>query len=455
MPGPVTPEDSGLPGPEGSAGEAAPRATVASAALAVALALAAALTPPPARRGGGDGLREAGSGPRLELAPGPDSGGFARATAARPFVLPADHGPHFEYQTEWWYYTGNVVAADGHRFGFQLTFFRRGLSPGSPPGGPGLASNQVYFAHFAITDVMAGLHATAERFSRGAGGLAGAAGEPFAVWLEDWRVSSCCGGSCAAPPAPPAPPAHHTRVHRAPLAAPASDCGDGSAVRLVAHDTASGLSLDLELQATKPLVAHGNRGLSPKSDEPGNASYYVGYTRMAARGRIGTAEVAGEAWFDHEWSTSALGSGAAGWDWFSLQLGDGRELMHFRIRREDGEVETVSGGTLVEPDGRARRLSRDDVRIDVLRRWTSPEAGATYPSRWRLSVPSEGLDLLVEPWLEAQEMRTSFIYWEGAVRVSEAAGQGSNGRRRPVRPRLTGQGYVELTGYAASMQGVF
>ena len=255
-------------------------------------------------------------GPRLELGPGPGLEGFARATAPRPFALPIDHGPHLEYQTEWWYYTGNLSAADGRRFGFQLTFFRRGFSPGPPPGGPGLSANQVYFAHFAITDVAARRHVAAERFSRGAAGLAGATGEPFTVWLEDWRADS--------------------------------RNADGSAVRLTARDRVSGLSLDLELAATKPLVAHGDRGLSPKSEEPGNASYYVGYTRMNARGRIGTegneAEVAGEAWFDHEWSTSALGEGAVGWDWFSLQLDDGRELMHFQIRREDGSIEPASGG---------------------------------------------------------------------------------------------------------------
>jgi predicted secreted hydrolase len=240
-------------------------------------------------------------------------------------------------------------------------------------------------------------------------------------------------------------------------------------VRLTARDAESGLSLNLELQATKPLVAHGDRGLSPKSNEPGNASYYVGYTRMTARGRIGTAgtasgpaglrevEVTGEAWFDHEWSTSALGAGAVGWDWFSLQLADGREVMFFQLRREDGGVEPVSCGTLVEPDGRTGRLSRDDVWIEVLRRWTSPETGAIYPSRWRLVVPTEGLDLLIEPWLEAQEMRTSFVYWEGAVRVSETADHGSDkgGRGLPAPSRVTGQGYVELTGYAASMRDVF
>jgi len=387
--------------------------------ISVALALTALFFPSPSAS------PPSLAGPRLELGPGPDLSHFARATDVRPFTLPTDHGPHFEYQTEWWYYTGNVTAADGRHFGFQLTFFRRGLAPGPPPEGLGLASNQVYFAHFAITDVAAGRHTATERFSRGAGGLAGAAAEPFAVWLEDWRADSLNA--------------------------------DGSTVRLNAHDAASGLSLDLELKATKPLVAHGDRGLSPKSDDHRNASYYVGYTRMAARGRIGAVEVSGQGWFDHEWSTSALGSGAVGWDWFSLQLADGRELMYFQIRREDGSVEPVSGGTLVEGNGRSRRLARDDVRVEVLRRWTSPETGATYPSRWRMVVPAEGLDLLIEPWLEAQEMRTSFLYWEGAVRVSKASAQGSDpdGRGRPARPRVASQGYVELTGHAASMQGVF
>jgi predicted secreted hydrolase len=280
----------------------------------------------------------------------------------------------------------------------------------------------VYFAHFAITDVAAGRHVATERFARGAGGLAGATGEPYAVWLENWSARSLNA--------------------------------DGSQVRIVADDAESGLSLDVDLAATKPLVAHGDRGLSPKGDEPGNASYYVGYTRLAARGRLGTAggsppsravEVSGQAWFDHEWSTSALGRGAVGWDWFSLQLDDGRELMLFQIRREDGSVAPVSGGTLVERDGRYRRLLWDDASIEVLDHWTSPASGGRYPSSWRVRVPSVGLDVRVEPWLADQEMRTSFVYWEGAVRVASVS------RGQPA----SGRGYVELTGYVRSMQGVF
>jgi predicted secreted hydrolase len=349
----------------------------------------------------------------LKLAPA-EPPAFARATAPREFRLPQDHGPHFEHQTEWWYYTGQLVTSDQRRFGFQLTFFRRGLSPGPPPGA-GLATNQVYFAHFAITDVEGGRHASAERVSRGAAGLAGASGEPFRVAVEDWSVA-------------------------------ATDAA-GSAVRLRARD--QGLVLDLELHATKPLVLHGDLGLSAKSAEAGNASYYVGYTRMTARGRIGAdgegADAAGEAWFDHEWSTSALGPSAVGWDWWSLQLDDGRELMFFEIRQADGSRDAASSGTLVAADGRTRRLQAADVETTVLARWTSPRSGACYPARWRVRVPSEGLELEVEPLVADQEMRTSFTYWEGAVRVSGTA------RGRPV----AGRGYVELTGYARSMQGVF
>jgi predicted secreted hydrolase len=380
--------------------------------LAVGLALGATLTPVRDRR---DRVGADAAGVRLELGLPLDASGFARATRVRDYRLPVDHGPHYEYQTEWWYYTGRLEAAGGEAFGFQLTFFRRGLTPGPPPGGPGLSTNQVYFAHFAVTDVAHDQHVFAERWSRGAGDLAGARGEPFAVWLEGWRVESTNA--------------------------------DGSALSLVAVD--GPLRLELALEARKPLARHGDRGLSAKSEEAGNASHYIGYTRLVARGQVVAdgqpMAVSGEAWFDHEWSTSALGATAVGWDWFSLQLDDQRELMYFQIRTEEGGIEAVSGGTLVDRVGRTRRLSADALSLVVLARWTSPETGATYPARWRLHVPGEGLDLLVEPRVAAQEMRTSFTYWEGLVSVS-----GTDGGRP-----LEGGGYVELTGYDRSMQGVF
>jgi predicted secreted hydrolase len=353
--------------------------------------------------------------PPLTAGTASDDSGFARALVPFDFTFPRDHGPHFDFQTEWWYYTGNLQADSGDRFGYQLTFFRRGLTPGAPADPTGLTTNQIYFAHFALSDVANGTHRGVERFSRGAGGLAGATGEPFRVWLEDWSAEALNA--------------------------------DGSAVRLIARNPE--IALDLTLRAVKPIIAHGERGLSAKSDEPGNASYYLSFTRMATEGTMTvggrSVRVAGESWFDHEWSTSVLGPNAVGWDWFSLQLSDGRELMLFLVRLETGGVEAVSGGTLVERDGSLRPVKLSDFSLEPSgATWTSPVTQAVYPLGWRVRVPSAAIEVMVEPFFPAQEMQLSVNYWEGAVRVSGVSGG------QPV----TGQGYVELTGYLGSMQGV-
>lgn len=351
--------------------------------------------------------------PPITNASSEDTSGFARALAPIEFQFPKDHGPHEDFQTEWWYYTGNLQAENGERFGYQFTIFRRGLSPGKPSD-TGLLTNQVYFSHFAITDVAAQTHRGIERFSRGAGGLAGASGEPFSVWLEDWRIEAL-----------------NT---------------EGSAVRVQSQDEAMGI--DLTLRAMKPIVLHGERGLSAKSDAPGNASYYLSFTRMATEGTVRvngrTLRVTGESWFDHEWSTSVLGPNAVGWDWFSLQLSDGRDLMLYVLRLDDGGVEAVSGGTLVERDGTSRPIKLQDFSVAAVGRWASPVSQAVYPSGWRVQIPAVQLDLTIDPYVQAQEMQISVNYWEGAVQVSGT----SNGQ--PV----SGNGYVELTGYVDSLQGV-
>jgi len=348
-----------------------------------------------------------------------DITGFARAFEPGAFQFPRDHGPHFDYQTEWWYYTGNLTAENGDHFGYQLTFFRRGLTPGAPVQRPSdFGTNQIYFAHFAVTDVSREQHTFAERFSRGAAGLAGASSGPqgpFTVWLEDWRVEALNG--------------------------------DGSTVHLRARDGEQ--ALDLVLRTVKPVVAHGDYGLSRKSETPGNASYYVGFTRMDTLGEVTandqTIAVSGASWFDHEWSTSALGEGIIGWNWFALQLDDGREVMFYQFRQADGGIGALSAGTLVEADGSARPLRASDVQIEAQSQWRSPETKGSYPARWRILIPSAQIELNVTPWIAGQEMRVSFPYWEGAVRFTGVS------RGAPV----SGSGYIELTGYVSSMQGVF
>ena len=341
-----------------------------------------------------------------------DTSGFARATTVRPFTFPADHGPHADFATEWWYFTGNVRTADGRAFGYQLTFFRKALAPAGAPRASAWAADQAYMAHFALTDVRGEAFHAFDRFARGALGLAGAQKEPLRVWLHDWSARS--GSSSAG-----------EEVFPVRLAAAEGDVG-----------------IDLLLERGKPPVLQGDDGLSIKGPEPGNASHYYSLTRMPTRGtvRVGGAalEVAGTTWMDREWSTSALSENVAGWDWFALQLDDTTELTLYRLRRADGTATPYSRGSFVDADGAAHTLSADDFAVDVLDWWESPHTRARYPARWRVRAPSEALDVTIVPVLADQELHLAVRYWEGAVRI-----QGER-RGRPV----TGFGYVELTGYA-------
>jgi predicted secreted hydrolase len=333
-----------------------------------------------------------------------DRAGFARALAPRPMSFPEDHGPHPDFRTEWWYYTGNLKTSAGRHVGFQLTFFRIALSPAEEPRSSAWATRQLYAAHFAVTDTAGGRFHAASRTSRAALDLAGAQAAPFRVWVESWFAE-----------------------------------GEGGATRLRARE--GDVAIDLTVSPAKPVVLQGDRGLSLKGPEPGNASFYYSLTRMPTQGtvRLGaeTLEVSGEAWMDREWSTSALGAAVEGWDWFAVQLDDGRDLMVYLLRRRDGTLDPFSAGTLVAADGTARRLEAADVRVETLAHWTSPHSGVGYPARWRLSVPSAELRLEIEPRQADQELRVGTRYWEGAVAVTGSdAGRG-----------VAGQGYVELVGY--------
>ena len=341
--------------------------------------------------------------------------GFARVLEPMTFQFPRDHGAHPEYQIEWWYYTGNLRTDDGKAFGYQLTFFRFALTPQMPERISHFATNQVYMGHFAVTDAANDEYFCFERRSRGAGGLAGAMGQPtYKVWLEDWSATGVEPGVM--------------RLHVA------------STSDLIEAEPQIGLSLDLR-QTLSPIL-HGDRGLSQKGPESGNATYYYSLVGLETTGEVTingkTVAVSGISWMDHEFGTSFLGEGFVGWDWFSLQLEDGTTLMLYCLRRSDQSCDPETfGGTLVYPDSQQLRLGTTDFTLTPSRQWTSPESGATYPSDWQITFPELKIALQVEPLIPNQEFRASFTYWEGAVRVrGQIDGAAVNGR-----------GYVELTGY--------
>jgi predicted secreted hydrolase len=353
----------------------------------------------------------------MGLGANPAPAAFQPATAGYRYDFPRDHGSHPTYRTEWWYYTGHLQSTNGRAFGFELTFFRRGVPPDEIKTLPSKWSvKDLYLAHFAVTDITGKRFHFSEKFSREGLGKAGADESRLRVWIDDWRAEASAELSAA-----------HI---------------------LAAHDETHALSLTL--QPVKPLVTHGAAGISRKGKEAGQASHYYSFTRLSTTGSLMIGgerfEVSGTSWMDHEFGSAELGTDQVGWDWFSIQLEDDTELMLYRMRRKDGSSDLASSGTAVSPDGRARHLEVTDFQIEATATWTSLESKATYPSRWKLTFPSLDLTLDVVPLLADQELRTSrstkVSYWEGAVAVTGMK-QG-----RPIK----GQGYVELTGYAERLK---
>lgn len=353
---------------------------------------------------------------------------WRKADGPRTWKFPEDHGAHPAYKTEWWYFTGNLAGPAGEKYGYELTFFRNGVRTAPSAPANSWSVRDLYMGHFTLTDVTAGTFRSEDVLSRSGPGLAGARTENLDVWIGDWSARM----------------------------------KDGTiSLRARRH----GLELALEAAPRKPAVLHGPGGLNRKGPAEGQASYYSSLTDLETRGTLTFGDgvrrtVSGRSWFDHEFGTGLLAEDQIGWDWFGLHLSDGRDLMIYLLRRKDGSTEAASTGTLVAADGstqlltfRADRKRGQDPIIEssvtVLDRWHSPRSGGIYPSRWRITIPAEGIDLVVVPLVAGQELLPAtlpnLIYWEGAV-----AGTGTI-RGRPAAC----EGYAELTGYAGSFRGIF
>ena len=339
--------------------------------------------------------------------------GYAQALTVREFNFPTDHGPHPDFRSEWWYWTGNLTSADGRAFGYQFTVFRFALAPLTQVApaerrASQWATRETWLTHLTLSDVAGQKFYAFERAGRGALDLAGATAAPFRVYCDGWEAAEPAGGDISG----------NVRIH-----------ADAGAV-----------ALDVILAPGKPRVLQGDHGLSRKGAEPGNASYYYSQTRMPTTGTVRVlgidSAVTGNSWMDREWSTSALAPGVVGWDWFALQLTDGRELMLYRLRRADGSATEFSSGALIAVDGSHTTLTPDQFTLTAVDAWTS-RTGVTYPSQWRLQTA--GLNLSIIPAIADQELDLTVRYWEGAVQVNDARTGGS-----------MGVGYVELAGYPVS-----
>ena len=342
--------------------------------------------------------------------------GYERALPGYDFRFPRDHFSHPDFQVEWWYYTGNLRTAEGRPFGFELTFFRLGVGnglPKEPTGNTVWDLDDVYLAHFAISDIAAERFHKTERLNRAGPGLAGASADQARIWNGNWEAR---------------------------WIAPSVALGR-QRLRAVSGD----FSIELDLTPQKAPVIHGEDGVSRKASGAGRASHYISFTRLSAAGTVSLLgqqfTVSGLAWMDHEFSTDSMEPGQVGWDWMSIQLDNGEELMLYRMRRKDGSADPVSSGTLVDRDGRAQYLRWDDIVMEPSEPWQSPHTGGRYPLRWRVAVPRLKLELECRPAFADQEVvserELSPTYWEGAV-VYQGRSNGAE---------VGGVGYLEMTGY--------
>ena len=341
---------------------------------------------------------------------------FMAATASYTFTFPRDYFAHDSYRTEWWYFTGHLRSHDGHRFGFELTFFRAALRPKHyrvTPGRSAWRSSQLYPAHFAITDITDKTFVHHEILARDALGQGRASQRRLDVHAFAWSLT----GNAQREPT--------MHLH-------ARDDGD---------------AIDLTALAKTPVAIHGREGISKKGSCATCASHYFSFPRLAVHGtlmRSGKRYVVdGLAWMDHEFGSDELMPNQAGWDWFSIQLNDGRDIMLYRLRQKDGTTTPQSSGSIISRVGAVTYLPLHAFSIRSTSSWLSPHTHGRYPSGWSLSVDGIPQPMSLVPELLDQELAdpSGTSYWEGAVAV-----------RDPRTGRKIGVGYVELTGYAGALR---
>jgi predicted secreted hydrolase len=324
------------------------------------------------------------------------------ATPGYQFQFPRDHFNHPDFRTEWWYYTGNVQAENGHRYGFELVFFRQGERRGPAENFSAWRIDDLYLAHLALTDIDSKRFRYYTRLNRAGPGIAGVSLEKSRIWNGNWESFW--------------------------------DLRSG-AQTLTA--TAADIRFQFRLTPRKPPIINGENGISQKADGAGQASYYVSFPRLAVKGTLNGTAVTGSAWMDHEWFTAQLADNQVGWDWFSVQLDNGADVMLFRLRRADGSIDPHSAGTYIDPEGHPTHLKQSDFSLEPVALWHSPHTRASYPVRWRIQVPGWKLSLECNASLADQELSAEDgignTYWEGAVQYTGST---------------TGVGYLEMTGYA-------
>ncbi|CAB1276076.1 lipocalin-like domain-containing protein [Candidatus Nitrosacidococcus tergens] len=332
--------------------------------------------------------------------------GFSQVDIPWQFLFPRDHGTHSSYQNESWNFVGNLSSDQRRDFGFQFNFFRVGLNPNSSKRSSPWVAKEFYRGYFGLTDILKSQFYAIERFSRVAVGLSGASStnNSIKVWLEDWQFQIL------------------------------NEEEEKSSFYLLAKT--ENVSIDLVLEPLKIPFYFGD------DSQISMGSFYA-YTlpRLMTKGTIKMKDssypVTGLSWFDHSWGKIPIPTGSTVWDRFLLQLDNGVDLLILRLHRTDGTGTPINHGTLVTTQGEAEVLTREDIALNPLSNWKSPNTHISYPTHWQLQIPEHNINLKIAPSIENQELNSSIDYWSGSVTV-DGYYQGNS---------VIGKGFQELTGY--------
>lgn len=338
---------------------------------------------------------------------------YKKALPGYKYSFPRDHASHEAFKTEWWYYTGHLKSDDGKKYGYELTFFRSGVAPSEKAKTKSNAPSNVYLAHFAVSDINNKKFHFYEKLTRSGLSLGSASSSVLHIYNDGWRVD---------------------------------EAGD----TMMLSADAEKVGIKLLLSSKKPPVIHGKDGVSQKADCVGCASHYYSLSRMETKGLLfidgKEKRVTGTSWMDHEFGSNQLTEEQVGWDWYSLQLSDNTELMLYMMRKKDGSIDKNSSGTIIGADGKAEHLNLSQFKIRSKSKWLSPQSKGNYPMNWEIEIPHKQIKLQVTPDFETQELvtkrSTDVTYWEGASSIT-----GTKGGKL-----ITGEGYVEMTGYNESFK---
>ncbi|MDF7823273.1 lipocalin-like domain-containing protein [Pontiellaceae bacterium B12227] len=339
--------------------------------------------------------------------------GFRIPTTHPEFTFPRDHGSHPEFLIEWWYITGHLRNADNQRYGFQATFFRYAMTPYGPETFAPFGTNQLFMAHMALSDIDGNQFYHEERLNRD-GWDAKADTDDLDLRNGNWTLRRT----------------------------------DGETMELRAGIRAD-IEFEFQLQPLQPKVFFGKDSVSRKGADPSACSWYITFPRLGVSGTLRqdgkNIPVTGEAWMDHEISSSQLGHEQVGWDWLSVRMADESELMVYILRDVAGNPDPHSTLVWIDPAGQLHAVGSDQFEWSESGSWTSPDTGATYPIDVRLKgVRPDGspFDFAVKPLMRNQELvgeLGGISYWEGACDIYE--------NDQPV-----GEAYMELTGYSESLE---